>query len=390
MRANEAKTRTSVSRLVVFSDDWGRHPSSCQRIMRTLATRYRIDWINTIGTRRPRLSASDFARGFEKLGQWRRRSPDLDADKAPVAGDHPAGIFVHAPMHWPGFRYAVERSINQWLLLRGLGGILHGAEPPTAVITTLPITAGLARATATLNWIYYCVDDLAAWPGLDAGPLRRMEAEQLASIRRVIATSAALCERMCALGHPAALLTHGVDLEHWRHVGPRRRQASERPVALFWGLADRRLDSEICLALANAMTLRIVGPRENVDLRVLEHPGIEWVGALPHARLPDEAARADVLVMPYADLPVTRAMQPLKLLEYLATAMPVVATPIPANRAWADAMDLADAPDDFVGAVVARASAGLPESQRRARERLAGESWESKANAFEQLCLSAA
>jgi glycosyltransferase involved in cell wall biosynthesis len=159
---------------------------------------------------------------------------------------------------------------------------------------------------------------------------------------------------------------------------------------LFWGLADRRLDPEICLALANEMTLRIVGPRENVEPRLLGHRAIEWIGAVPHAQLPQEAARADVLVMPYAELPVTAAMQPLKLLEYLATGLPVVATPIPANRAWADAMDLSGTPDAFVSAVVARTRTGLPGAQRQARERLNGESWEAKADTFEQLCLSAA
>ena len=39
-------------------------------------------------------------------------------------------------------------------------------------------------------------------------------------------------------------------------------------------------------------------------------------------RAPALAREAAVLIMPYADLPVTRAMQPLKLKEYLATDRP--------------------------------------------------------------------
>ena len=31
---------------VVFSDDWGRHPSSCQHLFRQLLPRYRTFWVN--------------------------------------------------------------------------------------------------------------------------------------------------------------------------------------------------------------------------------------------------------------------------------------------------------------------------------------------------------
>ena len=32
------------ARLVVFSDDWGRHPSSAQHLIRQLLPRYQVDW----------------------------------------------------------------------------------------------------------------------------------------------------------------------------------------------------------------------------------------------------------------------------------------------------------------------------------------------------------
>ncbi len=48
--------------------------------------------------------------------------------------------------------------------------------------------------------------------------------------------------------------------------------------------------------------------------------------------------------MPLADLPVTRAMQPLKLKEDLATDKPAVVRDLPPNRAWADCPDVAATP----------------------------------------------
>ena len=35
---------------LVFADDWGRHPSSCQHLIRQLLARYPVLWVNTIGT----------------------------------------------------------------------------------------------------------------------------------------------------------------------------------------------------------------------------------------------------------------------------------------------------------------------------------------------------
>ena len=108
---------------------------------------------------------------------------------------------------------------------------------------------------------------------------------------------------------------------------------------------------------------------------------------LPFGQLPTLAHEAAVLVMPYADLPVTRAMQPLKLKEYLATGKPVVVSDLPATREWADCLDLADTAETFAQAVRRRLTVGLPETQEAARARLASESWAEKARTFERWIL---
>jgi glycosyltransferase involved in cell wall biosynthesis len=174
-------------------------------------------------------------------------------------------------------------------------------------------------------------------------------------------------------------------LEHWQAV--RRRPLcgpGRRPTLLYWGHADTRLDADILMHLAETCDVRMAGRYDEVDSRLTRQRGITWIGPLPYERLPGLASEADVLIMPYADLPVTRAMQPLKLKEYLATGLPVVATPLPANRAWGDAMDLTADPDAFAKLCLARARRSLPESQARARQRLVYESWENKALQFEQ------
>src|SRR5207237_2163717 len=106
------------------------------------------------------------------------------------------------------------------------------------------------------------------------------------------------------------------------------------------------------------------------------------LGSLPFEQLPHLAREAAVLIMPYADLPVTRAIQPLKLKEYLATGRPVVVRRLPATEPWADCLDLAETPEEFAAAVRRRLQEGLPEGQRMARARLAAEGWDEKARMF--------
>jgi hypothetical protein len=82
--------------------------------------------------------------------------------------------------------------------------------------------------------------------------------------------------------------------------------------------------------------------------------------------------------MPYADLPVTRAMQPLKLKEYLATGKPVVVRRLPATAEWNDCLDAVDSADEFVAAVHGCVQDGVADEQINARRRLLRESWSAK------------
>lgn len=367
---------SALARLVVFGDDWGRHPSSAQHLVRELLPRFEVDWVNTIGTRRPGFSVADARRALEKVRAWTR--PAASGPRVAL----PPNLRVHSPVHWPGFSNRLERALNARLFDSKLRPLIERAD---AIVTTAPITADLAARTREANWVYYCVDDLSEWPGLDAQALRALEVDLLPSMKSIIAVSQHLVDRMKALGRDAHLLTHGIETSHWRDVAARPPRAPrEKPVAVFWGNADTRLDTEIVLSLAEVCELHMVGPRSTVDPRIANATRIVWRGAVPYAELPEIARGADVLVMPYADLAVTRAMQPLKLKEYLATGLPVVATPLPANLEWSAALDLEHEPRAFAARVLARAFRALPQDQVAARARLALEGWDEKAILFER------
>jgi hypothetical protein len=81
-------------------------------------------------------------------------------------------------------------------------------------------------------------------------------------------------------------------------------------------------------------------------------------------------------------------MQPLKLLEYLATGKPVVVRDLPATRHWSDCLDVANTAARFAELVRERLQRGASPEQLVARQRLVSESWDVKANKFERLALT--
>jgi glycosyltransferase involved in cell wall biosynthesis len=387
---------TSKPPLLVFSDDWGRHPSSCQHLVREMLGHRSVTWVNTIGTRPPRLDWATAKRVFEKLKQWSPlsggRQPSLPATQGEGAhGGFPptAPERVLSPKMWPSFKGRFARSLNKKLLLRALKPIVAAMPQPPIVVSTLPLVTDLVGELPASKWVYYCVDDFGVWPGYDGVTMRLLEREFVAKVDTVVAVSETLVSHLKDLGRDSHLLTHGVDFRYWEQSPgaiPDEFHGLEAPFVVFWGVIDRRMDVDFVTEIAKAMpkgTLVLLGPQADPDPVLFRLPKVAVRPAVPFERLPSLAAVADVLVMPYIDAPVTRAMQPLKLKEYLATGKPVVVRGLPSTYSWADACDVCDSSERFAQAVGDRLREGILPTQPIARERLSEEGWGAKAKLLE-------
>ena len=161
-----------------------------------------------------------------------------------------------------------------------------------------------------------------------------------------------------------------------------------KSIFLFWGVVDQRLDVEFCQAIARECgVLVLLGPQQSPDSRLQKESNIIMPGPAAYEELPRLAGAWDVLMMPYDDLPVTRAIQPLKFKEYLATGKAVISRRLPATEPWGDAADLVDSVEQLLEAVKARIGNPLPESQKQARLKLGEESWRSKAERLREIIL---
>lgn len=360
--------------LLVFSDPWGRHPSSCQHLIRRLLDRTAVTWVEVIGLRRWQWNVQNLRRAWEQLRRWWQ---------APVSSPA-AAPRVLRPLLWPAFRSCWARRFNTRQFLRSLPA---WPEPPV-VLTTLPLVADLPGRVPARRWVYYCLDDYAAWPGWDGPTLRRCEEKLFPRLDRLIITHPRLLDRLPPHRLPTLLLTHGVDARRFQHP-PAAWQpplAIPPPWIIYWGLIDQRLDPACLHALSRALqhsptggSLLLLGPQDAPPRDLTRLSNLYMLPAVPYEVLPAVGAAAAVLIAPYRDNPLTQAMQPLKFLEYLATGKPVVARRLPALQPWADAADLADTPQQFARLVLERLRSGLPPQQQAARLRLPAETWEAKA-----------
>ncbi len=253
--------------------------------------------------------------------------------------------------------------------------------------------AGLA-GSRTLA--YYCVDDFTLWPGVDTRAAAMLERELLDRADLVVATSDHLATTRRGRHGDTALLPHGVDVEHFARASEPGATTLDgvsrgRVVLGYLGLLDARLDVALVTAVAR---LRpdwdwvFVGPNDATPDPRLALPNIRRLPAVPYARVPDALAAFDVAVLPYVRNELTRAINPLKLREYLASGRPVVATSLPEVQRYAPEVHLADAPHDFVAAV--ERALAMPRDRREARRAmLADDTWEARARTLLDLCLAA-
>jgi len=381
--------------LLVFSDDWGRHPSSCQHLIKHLLPTREVLWVNTIGTRPLRLDMRTAQRVVEKLKHWVAPAASLPA----VSDQGLPGVkapHVISPRMWPSFSTTAARRLNKALLAAALKPAIERLGEAPVVITTIPLMADLVGALPVKKWIYYCVDDFSVWPGYDGKTMGDMERQLVPSVTDTVAASESLAQGLRQLGAQPTLITHGVDLSMWQiSQSDGRKEIAEfaglqSPLIVFWGVLDRRMDVEWVIGLSRALETRglpgsivMFGPHEDPDPHLFNISRVSLRPAAAFDRLPSIAAQADLLIMPYGDMLATRAMQPLKLKEYLATGLPVVVRDLPATRPWADACDVCDSREQFIEAVISRLNSGVPIEQKSARIRLAAESWQAKAEALE-------
>lgn len=316
--------------LLVFADDWGRHPSSCQHLVRRLRADYRILWANTVGTRRARADTLTLRRGIEKLKNW-RRGLERVSDQMWV---------VDLPM-LPGLGGGLVRSFNRRVVSWRLQAVLRQlgmAEP--LILTTQPHVEWLTRDVPRRATVYYRTDDYSHWPSADRERLGQADRELRDRANLILAASHGLRAGRDDDGR-CRYFPHGVDFAHFAsarggQIVPNDLTRIPGPRIGFFGLIYEKLDFALLSAVARqfpSASLVMIGSVVTCPAGFAALPNIYLLGARPYAELPRYISGLDVLLLPYrADDPMIRQSGPLKLKECLAAGKPTVSVDVPEVR----------------------------------------------------------
>jgi teichuronic acid biosynthesis glycosyltransferase TuaH len=269
---------------------------------------------------------------------------------------------------------ALERSYATYGHRLRRAAARHGLSRP-AVITAHPFVAAFAELTWAGPITLLATDDWAVHPAYERWrPAYLAAYERIAARRlRVCAVTETIVERIDPQG-PAAVVANGVDPEEWLEVAPPPDWFTDLPGPrlLYVGTLDSRLDVDAVAKVARAWpqgSIVLAGPLADRGhlAALLGEPNIVFPGSVPRGQVAALAHAADACLVPHRRLPLTEAMSPLKIYEYLAGGGPVAATDLPPLRGIEGPLALAPPGGDFVAAVRKALAIGPMESAERQR-----------------------
>ncbi len=375
--------------IVCVASAWDYDPTSKHQIMKLLAQRNHIVWVNYHGTRRPSLSSADFKAGMGVLRRIMR-------------GVQPVGPTFNqvTPLVFPGVRNRLLQRLHEHMLITQIRRAIKRTVGPTAqpiqiwaFAPDVPFLIGQFNEEA---FIYYCVDDYTLFEGYDSRRIQTSEDEMVRRADLVITTSEALLQCKSRLRDDAVLIRHGVDYDRfasaWKQELPRPDDLASvsGPIFGFFGLIQFWIDTaliELVAKLRPQYSFVFIGDC-SIDVSHLSClPNVHFLGRKSNHQLPAYCRAFDAALMPFTQTAMTDSVNPIKMYEYLAAGLPIISTPLPEARRFSDVIELTSSPEAFAKAcdtVLANDYAGRREDISHL---VKAESWRSKVESLSQLVL---
>ena len=352
-------------------------------LMARLARTNRVLFVESLGLRRPQLAGRDLARILRRLRRGLARPRAVD------------GLHVLSPLVVPLHRSRLMRALNARLLpaLVRRAARRLGLQAPI-LWAYVPQAEVLIDALRPSLIVYHCVDDIAAHGRIDTASFRAAEERFAARADLVLASAPALAARLRMLSHNVLDAPNVADTELFSRAllpSPPARldpqmAALPSPRIVFTGaIVTLKLDLELLVELARrrpTWSFALVGPigpgEPNADVSSLTaEPNIHLLGPRSYSELPDVLRAADAGLIPYARNALTDSIFPMKVYEYLAAGLPVIATPLPALADVPEVLCAADA--DGIVELLERALAEDGPERRAERSRAAAaHSWDRR------------
>lgn len=364
--------------ILCFASGYDAPPTSKHHVMHILAEQNVVLWINYHASRTPTTSSSDLNHIFNKLGEIIRGMQRPRQN-----------LFVLTPLVLPLPGSVLAKHINRFLLINQIRLALTRIRlGPTQIWSFTPDISYLLGHFGEEKVVYYCVDDHASFSGYDRRQVLRDEQELCQKSDLVITTSLALQKAKSPWNPNTMLVPHGVDYEHFSRamredlLCPADLAAIPRPRLGFFGLIRDWVDLDLLAEVARARPhwhfVMIGDADSNVNIDQYRRlPNMHFLGRRAYEDLPAYCRHFDVGLIPFKINELTRAVNPIKLREYLAAGLPVISTPMPEVAQYNDLVEIVNSNIEFEKAATRCLSYDESENLKQSIE-MAQEGWIGK------------
>jgi len=364
--------------ILYFGNDWAaENRTSSHHVARWLAARYRVIYVECPGMRAPRATGRDLRKAAAKI-------------RLALAGPRPQpeGLAVQTLLQIPLHRFALVRRVNRALIRLWLKLLVRrlGVHAPVTWFVA-PHLAGVAGRLGERLTVYYCTDDHASLPGVDAEAVRSMDDELTRRADLVFVASETLLDRKLRLNPESYVAPHGVDFAHFARAQDRALPVPDdiaalpRPIVGFFGLIERWIDLGLVDWLAErrpGWTFLMIGRLAVPQAEAPRRPNLVYLGARPYEALPAYGKTFAAAIIPYHLTPQVLHANPLKLREYLAMGKPIVSVSTPEIDKFAAHVRIGRSREEMLAHLDAAVGRGLTPGEREAQTALASTmSWDA-------------
>jgi glycosyltransferase involved in cell wall biosynthesis len=216
------------------------------------------------------------------------------------------------------------------------------------------------------------VDRWGAFENYDPAWMEACEQELCRRADVVFASAEDLSAHCDSYGARSIYVPHGVEHEHFARALepgpiPAELEGIPAPRVGFFGLIHEWVDTDLIAELADRLPYSfVVIGSSNQDLSALAaRPNVHLLGRKPYADLPGWCRGFDAAIVPFRISALTASVNPIKLREYAAAGLPVVATGLPEIRRCGEIAVCADGVDEWAAALRQAVARGQDPGERR-------------------------
>lgn len=370
---------------ICFGEDWARHPSSVQHIIKTFANENKVLWINSISYRSPKFNLSDISRLFIKFYNWFTQ-PQHQSVK---------NLYVYSPIAFPFFQSDFFRKVNKYFLKLQINRLIQKLKIKDPILwISVPTAVDMLKVIDNSLAIYYCGDEFSELPGLNYSAIKWLEDELLKKADLVIVSSEELKKAKEIVNPKTFLITHGVEFQHFNSAITERISIPEDikgirgPIIGFYGILADWVDVDLIEFLAQQRpewSFVIIG-NSTVDVQKLKIlKNVYLLGPRPYKILPFYAKTFEVALIPFKVNKLTVNVFPLKFFEYFAMGLPVVSTNLPELTNYQPLCKLVNTKEDFLNAISEFLKTDSEDFKKRRIEIARNEAWDKKVEEISKL-----